>query len=124
MVSASDEPLAGMSILIAEDVWHLAEAMRMVIVRAGGEVVGLAGTVAEAERLVSSCRIDAAVMDVNLHGQLALDLVERLVGSGVKVVVLTGYERPPTLSPEVHDCLTKPVSPEMLIATLTRPRRS
>ena len=123
MTDASDRRLAGMSVLIAEDSWLLADAMRLTIERAGGTVAGLAGTLAEAEQLAGSVKFDAAVMDLNLHGKLAHGLVERLAAGGTKVVVLTGYERPAQLADKVHDCLTKPVSYEVLIGSLARPAR-
>ena len=121
MTRANDRLLQGMSILIVEDSWHLADAMRITITRAGGTVAGLAGTLAEAERLAATATFDAAVMDLNLHGTFTHALAERLADAGVKVVVLTGYERPVALAAKVHDCLTKPVSIEVLIASLARP---
>lgn len=124
MTNAADQPLAGISVLVAEDSWHLAEAMRMLIERSGGTVVGLAGTLAEAERLAATHTFDAAVMDLNLHGSHADGLAERLAAAGTKVVILTGYERPPVLAAKVHDCLTKPASPAILIAALARPLRT
>lgn len=123
MAEAHARSLDGLSVLVAEDSWHLADAMRLAIERAGGAIVGPAGTLAEAERLAETGRFEAAVMDLNLHGKLATGLAERLAATGIKVVVLTGYERPAQLASKVHDCLTKPVSFDVLIAALARPRR-
>ncbi len=123
MTAATNRPLEGLSVLVAEDSWHLADAMRITIERAGGKVVGLAGTLEEAEKVAETATFDAAVMDLNLHGRLAHDLVQQLAGKGTKVIVLTGYEPPTTLLDKVHDCLTKPVSVEVLIASLGRPLR-
>lgn len=113
--------LQGMSVLVAEDSWHLADAIRLSIEEAGGTIAGLAGTLAEAERMAGTLAYDAAVMDLNLHGKLATGLAERLAAAGTKVVVLTGYERPPQLAAKVHDCLTKPVVFDVLIGALARP---
>jgi CheY-like chemotaxis protein len=121
MTEALERPLAGLSVLVAEDSWHLADAMRLAIERAGGSIVGPAGTLAEAERLARTARFDVAVMDLNLHGKLATGLAERLATAGTKVVVLTGYERPAQLASKVHACLTKPVSFDRLIAALAHP---
>lgn len=118
------KPLRGLSVLIAEDSWHLAEAIKSSVQNAGGEVVGMAGTLAKAERLAASATFDAAVMDLDLHGEQANELALRLAEAGIKVVVLTGYERPPELAGKVHDCLTKPIPGETLIAALARPLRA
>ena len=123
MTDLNDRPLAGMSVLIAKDSWHLADAMRMTVERAGATVAGLAGTLAEAELLADTVKFDAAIMDLNLHGAQAHALAHRIATSGTKVVVLTGYERPEELAAVVHDCLTKPVSIDVLIAALARPLR-
>jgi DNA-binding response OmpR family regulator len=124
MQGADNNRLEGVSVLIAEDSWHLADAMRIMIERAGGNVVGLAGTLAEAERLSADLNYDAVLMDLNLHGKKAHGLAEKLAAAGTKVVILTGYDRPPVLATKVHDCLMKPVAIEALIAALACPPRN
>lgn len=113
------KPLEGLSILIAEDSWQLADAMRKTVELAGAKVVGMAGTLETIEALADSTFYDALILDLNLHGERANALAERLASSGRKVVVLTGYERPAETG--VHEWLTKPVATEAIIAALARP---
>ncbi len=120
----NESPLNGLRIIIAEDSWHLAEAIRASVQNAGGNVVGMVGTLAKAEKLAETATFDAAVMDLDLHGQQANGLALRLAEAGIKVVVLSGYERSPELADKVHECLTKPIPGEMLIAALARPLRT
>lgn len=123
MTTPDDQSLRGLSVLIAEDSWHLADAIRLTVERAGGKVVGPAGTLSQVERLAKTAQFDVAIMDLNLHGKLANGLALQLAGRGTKVVVLTGYEPPADLSEKVHDCLTKPVQAADLMAALIRPLR-
>ena len=55
-------------------------------------VFGPAATVAEGAQLADYWPIDIAVMDLNLHGQRADDLVVELAQKGITVVVVTGYD--------------------------------
>ena len=111
--------LAGKSILIAEDSWHIAEAIKLAVAEEGGSIVGIAGTLARAEKLAHSVAFDAAVMDLDLRGQDATDLVLRLAEVGHRIVVLTGFECPLEFHDKVHACLTKPTPTEALISALS-----
>lgn len=121
MMSERDLPLLGLTVLIVEDSWHLADALKQTVLQAGGTVVGPVGKLAQAEQLAARGGFTAAVMDLDLHGSAADGLAEKLAAEGKKVVVLTGYERPATMSDRIHDCLTKPIPAEQLIAALARP---
>lgn len=121
MTGTGEPSLQGLSVLVAEDSWHLADAMKFMIEQAGGTVVGPVGKLAQAERLAAAGNFQAAVMDLNLHGALAHDLALRMAARGTKVVVLTGYEPPEELVGKVHACLTKPVETTELLAALIRP---
>lgn len=123
MDDAGGRPLSGMTVMIAEDYWLLADAMRLAVDGAGAKVAGMAATLEEAERIAAVSGIDTAVMDLNLRDRQANDLVLQLAAAGIKVVVLTGYEPPAALVGKVHDCLTKPVATEKLIESLARPAR-
>ena len=113
--------LEGMRILLAEDSWHLATALRQTLEQAGAIVVGLAPTVAQAEHLSRTIGFDAAVMDLNLRDEMTTPLVTRLAQDGHKVIVITGYAPDAQLLPRVHACLTKPTTGEALISALLRP---
>lgn len=107
--------------LVAEDYWLLADLIRQAVSDAGGAVVGPTASLSEAERLAVTANFDAVVMDINLRGGHADALALRLTADGKKVIVLTGYEPTPELAAKVHQCLSKPVATDVLIATLARP---
>ena len=115
------KPLTGMRILVAEDSWHLAMALRQTLEQAGAIVPNMAGTVAQAERLTRTLDFDAAVMDLNLHDEMTTTLVTRLAEQGKKIIVISGYEVAPDLARKVHACLAKPATGEALITALLRP---
>ena len=117
----TSKPLAGMRVLLAEDSWHIAIALRQTVEMAGATVVGLAATLPQAERLARAANFDAAVMDLNLHNELTVPLVTRLAESGIKVIVISGYDV--ALGTKVHACLSKPASGQAIIAALLRPLR-
>ena len=116
-------PLAGMRILLAEDSWHLALALRQTLEIAGAVIAGVAPTVARAERLSRSLEFEAAVMDLNLHDELTTPVILRLADGGTKVVVISGYSFPPALIAKVHACFTKPVAGDALVNALRQPMR-
>jgi CheY-like chemotaxis protein len=116
-------PLAGMKIFLAEDVWHLADAQACALEAAGATVVGIASTLEAAERMAGTLAFDAAVMDLNLHGELTNDLVRRLSALGIRVIVISGYSISPELAAEVQACLAKSASNDDIIKALTMPLR-
>ncbi|WP_431266959.1 response regulator [Dankookia sp. P2] len=63
----------------------------------GCEIVGPAGTLGEALRLLEeeAPRLDAAVLDVNLGGHAAFPVADALVRRGVPVLFATGYSELP-----------------------------
>jgi CheY-like chemotaxis protein len=83
--------LSGLRILVVEDSWHVGTAMRSLLRACGADVVGPAATTADAERLIFERAPDVALIDVNLRdGELAYDLLDRLHGRGIRVVVISG----------------------------------
>jgi FixJ family two-component response regulator len=57
----------------------------------GFDVVGPYGRVAEAAEAIVGQPISAAILDINLGGELVYDLAEDLVGRGLPIVFVTGY---------------------------------
>ena len=58
--------LSGVSVLIVEDSWHVAKAMRSALEHLGMPVVGSAATTEEARRLVAEQKPKLALVDVIL----------------------------------------------------------
>ena len=115
---ASDD-LTGVRILLVEDSWHVGKAMKRLLQLLGAEVAGPAATGAEAERLFSEQIPDLALVDFHLReGELATGLIDRLHDRGVPVIVITGYAVLPVPPKNVVTILQKPVSKELLLATI------
>ncbi|KMO10860.1 response regulator [Methylobacterium platani] len=83
------EPLR---VLVVEDEYFIADDISRALIRHGAEVVGPVPTVEEARRLLSSHRLDLAVLDINLRGELVYPLVAELNRRGVPMVFATGYD--------------------------------
>ena len=87
--------LKGVHVLVVEDTWHVAKALKSALEQVGMHVSGPAATTAEAKRLVAAHMPAVAVVDVNLKREMACDLIDDLHQQGVRVVVVSGYAVPP-----------------------------
>jgi CheY-like chemotaxis protein len=57
----------------------------------GFHVVGPFGRVAEAIDAIEEEHLQAAVLDINLRGELIYELADQLTGRGIPIVFVTGY---------------------------------
>jgi DNA-binding response OmpR family regulator len=110
--------LKGVSILVVEDVWQVANALKRVLEQLEITVLGPTATAIEARRLVADQRPLAALVDVNLKGEMAWSLIDELCEQGIRVVVVSGYAHPmaPTSRPIAY--LQKPFAEAELMAAL------
>jgi CheY-like chemotaxis protein len=84
--------LSGLTILVVEDEYFIADELNQNLSAAGAHVVGPVGAVDEALELVnSSNHLDFALLDLNLNGESALPIADRLVESNVPFAFVTGY---------------------------------
>ena len=116
---AGDVP-AQRHVLLVEDEVLVAMAMADELKAGGWTVVGPATTLEEAQALVSSeVALDAAILDIHLHGRWVHTLAEDLDRRGVPFVVCTGYEM---VDPDGRfasaPLIVKPVAPHRLAETL------
>ena len=93
MIVEQDAPLKGTRVLIVEDEYYLADDLSRALSGAGAEIVGPVGTLEDAENTVSEGEFDCAVVDMNLRGDFAYAVAQRLGASGVPYVVATGYNQ-------------------------------
>ena len=111
--------LVGARVLVLEDEFFIADDMARALRERGAEPVGPVSTIEQAEALVASERVDAAILDLNLRGQMASDFVRRLVRSELPCLIVSGYDEN-ALPQAVRDVprMEKPVSPASVVSTL------
>jgi CheY-like chemotaxis protein len=110
--------LRDLRVLVVEDSWHVANALKGLLEELGVSVAGPAATLEEAERLLAARAPDVAVVDINLKGEMAYGLIDRLNERGVRVVVISGYAVPQVAQAKVTAVLQKPFSAKSLLAVL------
>ena len=111
--------LEGVTILLVEDSWQVAKALKSLLQILGADVAGPAATVADAEHLISEHIPDVALVDFNLRGgEQASGVIDRLYGHGVPVIVITGYAVIPLAPEKAVAILQKPITSAELLATL------
>lgn len=111
--------LSGVRILVVEDSWQLAMALKSLLLALGAEVSGPVATSADALRLATEQPPDAALVDFNLRGGERADaLIERLHEQGVYVIVTSGYAVLPVVPRHAAAILQKPISEMALLGSL------
>lgn len=83
--------LNGKRVLLVEDEYYIADDLRRILEAVGAEVVGPLSTLAKAHHALDEHRFDCAIIDLNLHGESALPIADRLVDSGKSFAIATGY---------------------------------
>jgi DNA-binding response OmpR family regulator len=115
--------LQGLRVLVVEDTWHVAKALKRALEGMGLVVAGPAANTADAERLIAEDLPHLAIVDVNLKGEMAYGLIDLLQERGVRVVIVSGYAVLPDTTRKVAAILQKPFSGPELQATLHRVMR-
>jgi len=92
-MAAGPAVLEGRRILIVEDDYLVAQVLVDLLTDAGAEVVGPIGWVDEAVAFVEegSLKLDAAVLDINLHGSKSYPVADALDAQSVSFVFASGY---------------------------------
>lgn len=78
-------------ILIVEDEYFIATDLTLALQKAGAEVVGPVGDLAQGLKLVDPS-LDAAVLDINLDGATSFPIADALDRAGVPRIFITGYD--------------------------------
>jgi CheY-like chemotaxis protein len=87
-------------VLVVEDEPLVALMMADDLVELGYNVVGPAFTISEARHLAQMATLDAAIIDLRLHGIFSGEVADTLSRRQVPFLFITGYDRPP---PGFHD---------------------
>ena len=83
--------LGGARVLLIEDEYYIADDLRRILDRAGAAVVGPCATLAKANEALDEAAFDCAVIDLNLHGESAVPIADRLIEQGKSFAIATGY---------------------------------
>ena len=91
--TTQDDRLTDRRILVVDDMYFLADDIATALRGAGAVVVGPASSGAAALSLLASERVDAAVLDINLHGDVVYPVADVLMARGKPFVFASGYGR-------------------------------
>jgi two-component sensor histidine kinase/CheY-like chemotaxis protein len=102
---------AGSRILLVEDE-PLAAMQVTELLSQAGLIVELVATVEKAEQVATATQFDAAILDVNVNGEMAFPIARALKRRGTPFLFLTGYDIPEIWPADLRDAvrLTKPVN--------------
>jgi DNA-binding response OmpR family regulator len=117
----SEQSLLGIVILVVEDEYYAADDLRRELTRLGAQVIGPASNLEMALELIEgSVVIHAAILDINLGGEMVFPAADRLKDKGVPFLFATGYDQSviPSRFSHIPRC-EKPVAPEKLASALT-----
>ena len=110
--------LKGVRVLVVEDAWHVAKALKSMLEGLEMFVIGPASTTAEARRLIAADKPRLALVDMNLKHEMAGDLIDELHAQGIPVIVISGYAVPAVAKEKVVAFLQKPFSGDALITAM------
>jgi CheY-like chemotaxis protein len=107
---AGNPSLSGRTVLVVEDTALVALDLAAIVEALGCTVLGPAGRVAQALRLLDGSLPDAALLNVQLQPGTSAPIAERLRAAGVPYAAVTAYGRPDPADPVWRGvpCLTKP----------------
>ncbi|MEW6453469.1 MAG: response regulator [Pseudomonadota bacterium] len=90
-IASGPEAIPASSIMLVEDEALVAMSVNELMTDFGFSVVGPFGRVSEAAAALKKGGIDAAILDINLGGELVYPLAEKLVEANVPFIFVTGY---------------------------------
>ena len=114
------EGLAGKRILVVEDESLVAMMIDDLLTDRGAIVVGPVGTLEGALDLARSQTVDAALLDVNLHGERSTPVAEVLSARDIPYVLATGYVAAECADYAPAAVLQKPYLPAQMLESLVR----
>jgi CheY-like chemotaxis protein len=121
-----NSPFFERRVLLVEDEIFVVWLVEDMLADLGCAVVGPASSVNQALAMIDAEAIDAAVLDVNLNGQMSYPIADALAARGVPFVFSTGYDKDalldgyrtfPVLQKPIHrselsDALAKLLTPK------------
>jgi CheY-like chemotaxis protein len=119
-MTTRDGRWADRRVLVVEDDYHVADSLVSALATHGIAVIGPIATVEAAlAAIAAGGRIDGAVLDINLRGEMGYPVADLLQARGVPFVITTGYDRHSVKQryPEVA-CFEKPAMAARLLQAL------
>ena len=109
-------------LLIIEDNWMMSHMIEDVAVMLNIDVVGIANSWDETEKLLTANMPHFAIVDININGAVdGIKIARRLKEMGIKFLFLTAYKDMDTIKEAAElspfSYLIKPITPENLMAT-------
>jgi len=117
---AAASGLRGVHVLLVEDSWQVADALKLLLEKTGMVVSGPVATAKEAQDLAAKNAPRLAIVDVNLKGEMAYALMDWLHARGIQVLVISGYADLPRSLGQFAAILHKPFTATALLTTLRR----
>jgi len=88
-----ERSVKGHRLLIVEDEYLLADELSRELTRAGAEIVSMVGTCEEALAVLDAeSHIDGAILDINLAGEYAYPVADRLMEMQIPFLFATGFD--------------------------------
>ena len=116
-----DQPLEGARVLIVEDEFFIADDLARALRSCGATPVGPVNSVEHADQMLAGGKVDAAILDLNLHGNMAYSLAERLSRERMPCLIISGYGTETVPESLRHVArLEKPVSGPVAMDALSR----
>jgi DNA-binding response OmpR family regulator len=112
-------PLAGLRVLVVEDDYFIAHEICTTLRNSGAEVLGPSPSIEHSLALIRTEPLDCAVLDINLHCNLAFNLASELQQRGTPSIFATGYDSsvlPATFRDNIR--LEKPVDLQALLRAI------
>jgi DNA-binding response OmpR family regulator len=106
-------------ILVVEDEAIIALEMESILKQASYDVVSC-GSLQSGLQVAEDQSFDAAVLDVNLHGQMSFPIADALAQKNIPIIFVSGYE--PDIVPRQHSrrpFVGKPYLSQKLLAVLS-----
>jgi DNA-binding response OmpR family regulator len=110
-----------MHVLVLEDEPIIGFALEDMLLQIGCDRVTLATRISEAQQIASEVKLDAAILDVNIHGAQSYPVADALAARRVPYIFATGYGD--RAHPDQHRdtlTLTKPYSIDDIRAGLRK----
>ncbi len=111
--------ISGKRVLLVEDEAIVAGMVADMLDQLGATVVGPVSTIAKALAIAAEEALDAAVLDVNVRGEMIHQVAALLASRGVPMVLATGYGTSFQEARAGVEIIDKPYSRDRLEAALT-----